>query len=45
MRYLKEKETGDMILIDDSSEKGKQDIKNAIASGKYSEWFIYGGCF
>ena len=45
MRYLKEKETGDILFIDDNSEEGKKLIRDAIAGGKYIEWFIYGGCF
>lgn len=44
MRYFKEKETGTIILIDETNAKGQKAIKNAIDSGKYTEWFIYGGC-
>ena len=44
MRYLKQKETGEILFIDDSSIEGKELIKTAITSGKYVEWFIYGGC-
>lgn len=41
MRYLKEKETGEILYIDDSSKEGKELIKKAIAGGRYTEWFIY----
>lgn len=41
MRYLKEKETGQILFIDDSTEEGKKLIEDAISGGKYTEWFIY----
>lgn len=43
MRYLREKETGNILYIDDSTEDGKKHMKDALAGGKYIEWFIYNG--
>lgn len=42
MKYMIEIKSGNMVLVDDSTEQGRKQYLEMDKSSEYMEWFLYG---